>query len=80
MRTREEGMKIQEQATKEVRIVELFLNLGAPMIDVDIGNSSISSVQSDGGKAINLIMEQTMEAFGSKGMEITNIILQLADQ
>ena len=79
MRTREEGMKIQEQATKEVRIVELFLNLGAPMIDVDIGNSSISSVQSDGGTSINLIMEQTMEDFGLKRMETTNIVLRLVD-
>ena len=73
MSTREEGIKVQEQATKEVRIVELFLDLGALMIDVDIRNSSILSVQLDGGATINLIMEQTMEAFGLKGMETTNI-------
>lgn len=76
MRSGEEGMKVQEQATKEVRRVELFLDSRAPMIDMDIGNSSILSVQLDGGATVNLITEQTMEAFGQRLIMRISLIME----
>ena len=61
--------------------MDLFVDPGAPMIDVNIQTTMIRGAQLDGGAVVvNLITEQTMEVLGLKGLESTSLILRLADQ
>ena len=75
-----EGRGPKAENAKAVRIVDLFVDPSSPIIDVTIGNHCVAGVQLDGGVAVNLIIEQTMEELGLEGLEATNIVLHLADQ
>ena len=72
--------KSKRSQESDVQIVDLFMDLEAPTISVEIGNHNIAGVQLDGGAAINLITEQTMDELGLKNIEPTSIVLRLADQ
>ncbi|KAI5056279.1 hypothetical protein GOP47_0028097 [Adiantum capillus-veneris] len=65
---------------KGVQVVDMFMDLEAPSISLEIGSHSMTIVQLDGGVAVSLMTEQTMGELGLKQVEPTNIILRLADQ
>ncbi|KAI5063849.1 hypothetical protein GOP47_0020519 [Adiantum capillus-veneris] len=65
---------------KGVQVVDMFMDLEAPTISLEIGSHSVTEVQLDGGAVVNLMTEQTMGELGLKQVEPTNIILHLANQ
>lgn len=52
----------------------------APTITVEIGQHCVIRVQLDGGSAVSLMTDQTMQELGFTNLEPTNIVLRVADQ
>ena len=52
----------------------------APTITVEIGQHCVTGVQVDGGAAVSLMTDQTMQELGLQNLEPTNIVLRVADQ
>jgi hypothetical protein len=65
---------------KMVDVNDIFLDPGAPIVDVLIDGSLIHGIQVDSGSSVNLMNVDTMEELGLTSMTTTPIILRMADQ